>query len=268
MSMLDVLGGRLHYEVAGVGQPVVFVHGLALDLRMWDPQLPAVAEIATAIRYDVRGFGRSLRDGHTPYTHSADLWHLVDHVGFDRVVLVGLSMGGGIVLEAALQSPTRVDALVLLDAVLDGVPWDDESAKGMRAIGEQLRLDGLTAAKAAWLRHGFFVPARRSPDLTAQLTQMVDDYSGQVWTGHDPHGPHLDVPRLLDTITAPTTVVVGELDVPCFREMADVLAAGIPGADKIVVPDAGHMVNMEAPDTVNEILQRVIASADADRRAR
>ena len=65
---------------------------------------------------------------------------------------------------------------------------------------------------------------------------------------------------MLDRITAPTTVVVGELDVPCFHDMAAVLAADIPDARLVMVPDAGHMVNMEAPDTVNALLREVIAS--------
>lgn len=258
MAGLEVPGGRLHYEVAGAGRPVVLVHGLGLDARMWDPQVAALAGIATTIRYDVRGFGRSVRDEETEYTHAADLWTLVDHLGFDRVALVGLSMGGGIVLDATLLEPARVDSLVLLDAVLGGVRWDDESAREMAAVREQFRVGGLPAAKAAWLRHGFFAPAQRRPELAARLEQMVGDYSGQAWTGHDPHGPHPRTLQLLPTITVPTTVVVGEFDVPGFREMADVLAARIPGARKIVVPDAGHMVNMEAPDVVNEIVRQAV----------
>jgi 3-oxoadipate enol-lactonase len=58
----------------------------------------------------------------------------------------------------------------------------------------------------------------------------------------------------------PTTVVVGALDVPCFLDMADVLAGAIPGARKVVVPHAGHMVNMEAPAAVNAVLREVIRS--------
>lgn len=262
MTTLDVAGGQLYYEVQGAGTPVVLVHGLALDLRMWDDQLPALADIATVIRYDVRGYGRSIRDEQTEYTHAADVWQLVDHLGLDRVVLVGLSMGGQIVLEAAVTAPERVRSLVLLDSVVDGVPWDPESAEGMSAIGKQLRAGGLPAAKATWLRHGFFRPAQRNPEVAGRLEQMVADYSGQIWTGHDPHGPHPDTVHSLSTLTMPTTVVVGELDVPCFREMADVLATSIPGANKVVVvPDAGHMVNMEAPAAVNEILQRVVRTS-------
>jgi pimeloyl-ACP methyl ester carboxylesterase len=150
----------------------VLVHGLALDTRMWDDQVPALADIATVVRYDVRGFGRSTRDASTPYSNAGNLRHLLDHVGIDHAVLVGLSMGGRVVVEATLAAPERVRALVLLDAVLDGVPWDADSARGMNAIGEELRACGLDAAKAAWLRHGFFAPAQRDPDVARRLKNV------------------------------------------------------------------------------------------------
>lgn len=262
MAILSLPGVDLYYDVAGQGIPIVLVHGLALDARMWDDQVGPLASIATVIRYDVRGFGRSTpRDGHVRYTHASDLFALLDHLSVDTAVLVGLSMGGGIVTEAALQAPERVKALVLLDAVLDGVPWDDRSAQGMQSIGDGLRERGLPGAKSAWLAHDFFLSARQRPAVAERLARMVDDYSGVHWTGHDPHGPHPDCRLMLERIAAPTTVVIGALDVPCFHDMADVLAAEIPHARKIVVPDAGHMVNMEAPDVVTDILREIVAAA-------
>lgn len=264
MATLRVPGAELYYEVTGNGVPVVLVHGLALDARMWDEQVPALSDIASVIRYDARGFGRSLRhDQDGAYTHADDLWLLVDHLGIETVVLAGLSMGGRIVVEAALRSPERVRALVLLDAVLDGVPWDPESERGMQAIESGLRSGGLAAAKAAWLRHGFFAPARRAPDVANRLAQMVADYSGVHWTEPDPHGAHPNCLALLPTLAVPTTVVVGELDVPCFADMAEVLTGAIPGARKVVVHDAGHMVNMEAPAIVNTLLREIVLDVAA-----
>ena len=261
MAVLSLDGVDLYYDVAGQGVPVVLVHGLALDARMWDDQVDPLANDATVIRYDVRGFGRSTpRDNDLPYTHTADLFALLDHLAVDAAVLVGLSMGGGIVTEAAVQEPERIKALVLLDAVLDAVPWDDRSAQGMQSIGDGLRERGLAGAKSAWLAHDFFVPARGAPPW---LTGSPDGRRllRVHWTEHDPHGPHPDCRPLLGRIGTPTTVVIGALDVPCFHEMADVLAAEIPHARKIVVPDAGHMVNMEAPDVVTDILRGIVAAA-------
>jgi 3-oxoadipate enol-lactonase len=257
MAGLQLPGSELYYKVEGDGVPVVLVHGHALDTRMWDDQVPALTDIATVVRYDARGFGRSPRDSETPYSHADDLWRLADHLGIESAVLVGLSMGGRTVVEATLAAPERVRALVLLDALLEGVRWDPESKRGMDAIGEGLRAGGLDEARAALLRHGFFVPALRDPDIARRLTEMIGDYSGEAWKSPDPHLPHPPSIELLATITAPTTVVVGELDVPCFREMSDVLADQIPGARHVTVPDAGHMVNMEAQEVVNLRLREI-----------
>ena len=251
-------GSELYYEAQGDGVPVVLVHGLALDARMWDDQVPALKDIARVVRYDLRGFGRSTRDADTSYSHADDLWRLLDYLEIDKAVLVGLSMGGRIVVEATLAAPERVRALVLLDAVLDGVAWDADSERGMRAIGEGLRAGGLEEAKAAWLRHDFFIPVQRTPDVARRLAEMVGDYSGVNWTSPDPHTPHPNSIELLATIAAPTTVVIAELDVPCFHEMSDVLADRIPGARKLTVPGVGHMINMEAPEAVNALLRELV----------
>jgi 3-oxoadipate enol-lactonase len=179
MATLALDGTDLYYEVEGDGTPVLLIHGLALDTRMWDDQVPALRDVARVIRYDARGFGRSSRrDPDVTYTHAADAWALLDHLGVEDAVVVGLSMGGRIALETLLAAPHRVRALVVIDAVIDGVPWDAESAAGMSAIGEAMKSGGMPAAKAVWLAHGFFTPAAREPQVAARLRAMVEDYPG------------------------------------------------------------------------------------------
>jgi 3-oxoadipate enol-lactonase len=258
MPRLDVPGGELYYEVEGAGIAVALVHGHALDTRMWDDQVPALVDLATVVRYDARGFGRSTRDDDAPYSHADDLWHLLDHLGIDEAVLVGLSMGGRTVVEATLAAPHRVRAVVLLDALLEGVPWDPASEQSFKEIGRELRAGGLDAARAALLRHGFFAPAQRDPEVARRIAQMVGDYSGVNWTTPDPHLPHPPSIELLETIATPTTVVFGELDVPCFVEMSEILADRIPDARRVTIPGAGHMVNMEAPEAVNALLREIV----------
>jgi pimeloyl-ACP methyl ester carboxylesterase len=101
------------------------------------------------------------------------------------------------------------------------------------------------------------------PDVARRLAEMVGDYSGVDWTSVDPHVPHPNSIEVLSTIAAPTTVLTGELDVPCFREMSDVLADRIAGARKVTVPGVGHMVNMEAPVAVNALLREVVERSPA-----
>jgi 3-oxoadipate enol-lactonase len=91
---------------------------------------------------------------------------------------------------------------------------------------------------------------------------MVSDYSGFHWTANDPCEPMIPRPiEMLERVAVTTNVVVGELDVPCFVTMAPVLAERIPGARMITVPGAGHMVNMEAPSVVNEVVREAITTA-------
>jgi 3-oxoadipate enol-lactonase len=263
-GLLPVSGAELYYEIEGTGPTVVFVHGFTLDTRMWDDQVTELRDIATMVRFDLRGHGRSSGPAPgVPYSYSGDLLALLDHLGITSALLVGLSMGGRAVLHTALVAPQRVRGLVLLDSVLDGVKWDDESARAMNAVEEAVATDGVGAAKDLWLAHPLFSPARRNPTVAARLAAMVRDYSGIDWTQADPASPLIPRPiEVLEHVAVPTTVVVGELDVPCFLTMAEVLADRIPGAHKTIVPGAGHMVNMEAPDIVNALLRTAITSAN------
>lgn len=258
-STLPVPGAELYYESEGSGPAVVLVHGFGLDARMWDDQVAALRDIATVVRYDVRGFGRS--SGPAPdlaYSHSGDLLALLEHLGITGALLVGLSMGGLIALHTALVAPERVRGLVLLDSLLDGIGWDDDSERAMSAVQRAAASD-VEAGRELWLAHPLFAAARRNPAVATRLRAMVSAYSGVHWTQHDPHRPWSPQPiEALERIAVPTTVVVGELDVPCFRTMASVLADRIPGAQLLTVPGSGHMVNMEAPSAVNAVLRPAV----------
>ncbi len=250
------------YEVAGDGPAVVLVHGFGLDMRMWDPQVGPLADRFRVVRYDCRGFGASGPfDPAVPYTHAGDLVALLDHLDIGEAVLIGLSFGGRVALQAALADPARVRGLVLLDAVLDGVPWDPESARALDEVARQVQEAGVLAGREAWLAHPLFAAARERPDLAAALAAMVAGYPGQHWLGQDPHRETRRPIDVLEGICMPALVAVGERDVPGFREMSAALARRIPGAAYRVVAGAGHMVNMEQPAATNDLLISFVQEA-------
>jgi 3-oxoadipate enol-lactonase len=255
-GVMTVPGARVAYQVAGDGPAVVLIHGFGLDMRMWDPQLPVLAARYRVVRYDCRGFGASgPLDPAVPYTHAEDLIALLNHLAIADAVLVGLSFGGRVALQSALAAPDRVRGLVLLDAVLDGVPWDPASARGLQEVDRQVRAHGLLAGRAAWLAHPLFAAARQRADLAARLESIVAGYPGQHWLGQDPHQEAVPAPiDALENVSAPALVVAGEDDVPGFREMSAVLARRLPGAASHVLAGAGHMVNLERPAAVNDLL--------------
>lgn len=124
-GFLPVEGAELHYAVSGSGPAVVMVHAGIADLRMWDDQVPALSESYTVVRYDLRGFGRTrARPG--PYSNRQDLADLLDHLGIDRAVVVGCSMGGVIALDFVLERPERASGLVWVCSGISGEMAPDE----------------------------------------------------------------------------------------------------------------------------------------------
>jgi 3-oxoadipate enol-lactonase len=263
---LDRPGARLRYETAGPAGAlaVVLLHGFGLDRRMWAPQA-GLAERFFLVTYDLRGFGASApMDPAVPYTHADDLFALLDHLGVDGAALVGLSFGGLVAVQAAAHSPDRVRALVLMDALLPGVRWDPECRAGFAEVDRQVAAGGVSAGRQAWLHHPLFARSRRDPELAAQLAVMVSDYPGQHWLGQDPETAGPRPAEVLGGLTMPALVVAGEQDMPCFLEMAETLARGIPGAEHTLIPGAGHMVNLERPAEANALLTRFLKQAAAN----
>lgn len=246
----------LYYEAAGAGEAILFIHGFGLDTRMWDDQFEVFAQRYRVIRLDLRGFGK------TPpptgeYANTDDLKAVLESLGEERAHIIGLSMGGGVALDLAITYPQIVRSLVLVDSALGGFPYKSGFGVGAKEVG-------LEAAKQRWLAHPLFAPANRHPALAARLQQMVADYSGWHWLNRDPGRAPDPLPyHRLGEITAPTLVIAGELEVPDFRAIAEVLEQGIRGARKVVLPGVGHMSNMEAPEAFGQTVLGFLKEVEA-----
>jgi len=256
-GVAEVNGIRLAYEIDGAGPPVVLVHGLTLDLRMWDDQFDAlVAAGYRVVRYDLRGFGRSSdpREGE-PYTHAADLRGLMTELSLSKAAIVGLSLGGWVTLEFALTSPEVVDRLVLVDPFVGRYPFPQRWNRNLAEVIRVARQHGLRQAKDLWMADPIFERSREIPEVAARLRQMIDDFGGWQFLHDNPHEV-LDPPAIerLGDVAVPTLVVVGERDLPDFQGMAKLLATEIPSVELVVLPGAGHMSNMDAPGAFNETL--------------
>ena len=140
------------------------------------------------VRYTHAGFGASGPfDPAVRYTHASDLLALLDHLGIGKAVLAGLSFGGRVVTQAPLSAPDRIAGLVLLDSVLDGVPWDPGSAAASDTAVRQARIAARRPAAGRPGRRPLLRHRLQHPRLAGQLAEMMAGYPGQHWTGHDPH---------------------------------------------------------------------------------
>jgi pimeloyl-ACP methyl ester carboxylesterase len=140
---MPVSGGKLYYEAAGAGEPLVFVHGFTLDTRMWDDQWDVFASKYRVVPYDVRGFGRSDLPGGA-YANYIDLDAVVQHLGLQRPHVVGLSMGGGIAVDYAASFPDGLRSLTLIDSTLAGTCFPESFRAGV-AFGPIAKERGVKA---------------------------------------------------------------------------------------------------------------------------
>src|SRR5689334_11281492 len=120
MPSVEISGGSLYYETAGSGDPLVLIHGLGLDLRMWDDQFAEFAQHRQVVRCDLRGFGKSTVPTAEPYSHADDLKAMLDHLSIARADILGLSMGGWIATNFALTYPEMTRKLILVDSAIYG----------------------------------------------------------------------------------------------------------------------------------------------------
>jgi pimeloyl-ACP methyl ester carboxylesterase len=250
----EVMGTRLYYEVAGSGRPMILIHGFTLDSRMWDDQFESFAQQYQVIRYDLRGFGKSSLPNSESYSYADDLKALIDHLGVSHAYVIGLSMGGKIAIDFALEHPEATDALVAADSALGGFQWQDFK-RSLESVWARASKSGVQAGKEVWQGLDLFKPAVGKPDVASRLAQMFSDYSGWHFVNDDPVS-ELDPPAIqrLNDISTPTLVIIGEYDSPDFHSISSILHEQIIETRKVVIPGVGHMSNMEGPERFNEIV--------------
>lgn len=254
MPFADIHGQRIYYEDSGgSGPPVVFCHGFLMDHRMFDPQVEALAPAYRAIRWDARGFGRTETDGKpfTYYDSAADCIALMDHLGVDKAVLVGMSQGGFLALRAALRYPDRVKGLVLIDTEA-GVP-DAQTMAGYQQMLE------------TWTTQGPIQP------LVETLAGMIlgDRQHWEPWVSRWQENPKEqivepsntllgrdDITEHVGEITCPALVVHGTADAAIPLETGRALAQALPRcAGFVAVEGAAHAPNVTHPAQVNPALR-------------
>jgi pimeloyl-ACP methyl ester carboxylesterase len=245
----SLAGVRLWYtDTGGGGVPVVFVHAATGSSRVWEYQLPAfTAGGYRVITYDRRGFGRSTVDssGQQPGTGADDLLALLNHLGLDRVHLVGTAAGGIVALDFTVSFPQRLRGLVVANSI-GGVQDEDylEMSRRLRppqfaALPPDVRELGPSyrAANAAGTARWLELEKQSRPEGTPPPVQTFRN--------------RLTF-SLLETITVPTLLITGDADLYSPPAVLRLFAARIRNSESVIVPEVGHSTYWEQPDLFNQ----------------
>ncbi len=253
-GFLNIDNARIYYEDLGKGDCVIFNHGFAMDRRVWDLQFGVFAKQFRVVRYDLRGFGKSDLPTES-YSTVDDLHVLMDRLDIEKACIIGSSLSGSLAIEFALTWPGRVTGLVLAGSNLRGYPHSDAYVKEYLSYREIARRDGVVAAQTVMLNNLLLQSIARKPELFTSIEAMIRDYSGFHLLSRDPH--RVFYPRAIERlgeIACPVQIIIGQNDIPDLQGVADQLIREIKHARNTMIPDVGHIVNMEAPEYFNSIV--------------
>jgi aminoacrylate hydrolase len=264
MPLADLGDIQLNYQIHGDGPPVLGIMGFALDQRYWATTTPAVAQTHSFITFDNRGTGGSSKIPASSIDQMADdAFRLLEFLKIDKAVVFGVSMGGTIAQRFALDHPDRLSALIL------GITWgrpiefmrrQHEVARKILAAGGPSDLVEISMLRMFTPR--FFEVGQDAIDrmLRSFFVDDVDeDMEGEVLKAQlDALDKH-DVLNDLTTISVPTLVFGGKMDMMVPGFASDELANAIPGAE-LTMFETGHGCMVEEMQAVNERVSRFLAT--------
>ncbi len=257
MGFADIDGLRIHYHTArdlsvSHGQRVLYVHGTGCDGRVWQRHMRAIADSHTPVAIDLPGHGLSSGDGFrgvADYTHYTV--QLAAHLGWDRFVIAGHSLGGGIALTAAVYYSERLAGMMLIDtgARLRVDPSVLENARRLAAGEEGIPIDP---------RLGFAKSTSQSVlDTINTLTTETDPgVTYKDWISDDT----FDFMSRVGNIAVPAIAICGDEDYFTPVKYAQYFHDHMPNCQLEIIQNAGHWTYAEQPQTFDRIVQTYLAN--------
>jgi pimeloyl-ACP methyl ester carboxylesterase len=256
MPSIERNGVPIHFDDVGSGPPLVMGHSILCSGEMWMYQVPRLAERFRVINIDQRGHGRSV-PATEPYELRdmvEDFFGVLDHLGVERAVWVGLSMGGMVAMHAAIADPDRVTAMLLLD-----------THAGAETPYKKLKYRAMSIGAKAFGVRPFFpavLPLLFGRTTLAQNEALVEEWKPRFGAIHVPSlaaavgalTRRPSIVRELGGVRCPSLVIVGEEDASLPPAISREIAEALPNASLVIIPEAGHLSALEKPDEVTEAM--------------
>ncbi|HET9041992.1 MAG TPA: alpha/beta hydrolase [Burkholderiales bacterium] len=267
-------GVKLYYEEAGSGNAVIFVHEFAGDHRSWEPQMRYFSRRYRCITYSARGYPPSdVPDEVAKYSQERardDIVAVLDHLGIDRAHVVGLSMGGFATLHFGLKHHARARSLVIGGCGYGAKPGEEAGFRAeCEAAAAAFDVEGAKAALKYAIGPTRVQFQNKNPRAWQEFADQLASHSpmGSALTlrGVQMRRPSLyQLVEGMQKIDVPTLVMTGDEDEPCL-EASLFLKRSIPTAGLLVMPRAGHTINIEDPEAFNAAVADFLAAVEAGR---
>ena len=264
---------NIYYESHGTGFPLVFAYGIGGNTTEWQPQIPVFSQSYRFIVWDPRGHAQSESppnaDQYTQEVFAQDLEGLLDYLGIDQAYVGGLSMGGGIATRFTILHPERVAALLIFDSFsASGLETPPENRRMREEIIRLTETVGMLAVTEYAMKN--------NPNIsqTASLGKEQENLIRQMYLALNPvgyaHSTRMILNAVFDAsllkgIKVPTLVLAGQEDgaLPACRFIHE----KIKESKLVVIPDAGHLSNLDQPVAFNHAVLEYLASVDQIRVA-
>jgi len=259
MDVVEADGLRIAYERVGAGPAVVLLHGYVADGRTtWRWQLDGLSDEFTVVAWDAPGAGGSSDppEGFGTAGYADCLAGFIEALRLDHPSVLGLSFGGILALALHDRHPTVASALVLASAYAGwagSLPADVAEARLQQAL---VLADLSPTEFVDALLPTMFAPATAPDTVAAFRASMLEFHS--VGFRAMARASAENLRHVLPRVAVPTLLVYGEKDVRAGLSVARGLKAAISGAGLVVLPGAGHLCNMEAPDEFNDAVRRFL----------
>jgi 3-oxoadipate enol-lactonase len=263
MTSATVGGSKIQYrDSGGDGPAVLLLHAFPLHSGMWDAQFDALGEDYRLIAPDLKGFGGSDapedRGTYSMDSYADESAALLDELGVTDVVLVGLSMGGYIAFSILRRHPERVRALVLADTRAEADPPEGVAKRSaQQKMVEEEGTGGLIRALPGALLGT--TSQEKRPEVVARATTLMDNPPAGFIGALEAMKNRVDSTGDLASISIPTLVIVGDEDGVTPPEASRKMHEHVGGSSLVVIPEAGHLSNLEAPAEFNEALAPFLA---------
>jgi 3-oxoadipate enol-lactonase len=252
VSFVEVAGSKLYYEECGTApQTVVLIHDGVVNSAVWDDVWPEFCKHFHVIRYDRRGYGRSPA-ATTWYSETDDLLSLLHHLKVSRAALVGSSHGGELSIDFTLAYPEIVQQLVLVGAVVNGMPYSQHFLDRGKTAFELLSKGDMKRAISEWSKDKYLI----APGNDAARKRLFDLLSANPQDMKHADYPLRNKPALprLHEIHVPALILTGDADIPDVHAHAGAIEAGIPNSRRVVVTGTGHIMYLEKPTEFSRLV--------------